>query len=517
MTILSITRATVTAFALATMVTAAAQQDGAAAVNTAREAEETWMERDDSVAAVRVAAEVNQSVATGHNTPFWLVNNRFGIGGVRKGNGYVRAGVFRNAEQTTSDHRFSWGFGVDLVGAWNMTAPFRVQQAYGRVRWRCLDLTVGQKQRYEGFENARLSTGNLLYSTNAMPIPQARLSLPDYVDVPWTNRWMGVKADIAFGAFTDQRWQKSWAAPGSKRSRKVLFHTKSANLRFGREDRFPLTGELRFAMGCQFGGQSIKDGKVTQMGHGLKDWWRALIPMGGDSDVPLGEQTNVYGNHNGAWNLALTWRDRRRGWSVKAYYDHYFEDHSMMMFNNYTWYDGLWGIEGQLPRNPFVSHVVYEYLYTKNQSGPVFWNSKPSHPEQVSGRDDYYNHGIYDGWMNWGMGIGNPLELSPIYNGDHLLYFHHTRLIAHHLGIDGEPADWLAWRLLLTYTRSWGTYDDPTPRVETNFNTLLEVTAAPAHGPLRGWSLTLGLATDGGTMLGPSAGAALTLRRTLTL
>lgn len=36
--------------------------------------------------------------------------------------------------------------------------------------------------------------------------------------------------------------------------------------------------------------------------------------------------------------------------------------------------------------------------------------------EQISAKDNYYNHYLYQGWQHWGMGIGNPLLPGPIYN-----------------------------------------------------------------------------------------------------
>ena len=47
--------------------------------------------------AFRYSAEVNASVSSGANTPFWLVNNRFGLSSIEKNNGYVRAGLSRDA------------------------------------------------------------------------------------------------------------------------------------------------------------------------------------------------------------------------------------------------------------------------------------------------------------------------------------------------------------------------------------------------------------------------------------
>lgn len=183
-----------------------------------------------------------------------------------------------------------------------------------------------------------------------------------------------------------------------------------------------------------------------------------------------------------------------------------------MMFFDYTWRDMLLGVEAHLPANRWVDAVVYEYLYTKDQAGPVYWDHTPEIPEQVSGRDQYYNHSIYTGWQHWGMGIGNPLLISPVYNRDGIISFRHNRLKGHHLGFEGSPLAWLRYRVLLSYTRSWGTYDEPTRRIERNFNTLLETTFSPSG--LKGWSATLSIGSDGGALLGPSFGAMLAIRKT---
>ncbi len=159
-----------------------------------------------------------------------------------------------------------------------------------------------------------------------------------------------------------------------------------------------------------------------------------------------------------------------------------------------------------------MSTVVYEYLYTKDQSSPVYWDHTDKIPEQISGRDDYYNHYIYSGWQHWGMGIGNPLIISPIYNADGTIMFKNNRVISHHLGFMGNPINELEYRVLLSYTRSWGTYSYPLDDVMKNVNGLLEVTYSPKQLP--GASGTLSFGMDGGGLLGRSNGVMLTLRKT---
>lgn len=458
--------------------------------------------------AFRYSAEVNASVSSGANTPFWLVNNRFGLSSIEKNNGYVRVGLFKDARK--EGKRFSWGAGVDLAAPWNFTSSFVVQQLYADLRYRNAELSVGSKEWTGGFNNIRLSSGDLLFSNNSRPIPQARLSLPDYIVIPFTNRWVSLKGYIAYGAFTDDSWQRHAAKNGAKHTKHVLFHSKGGSILFGDTQRFPLTFEAGLQMGAQFGGQSISDGRVIDMPNGIKDWIKVFWPSAGGGDTPSSEQLNVYGNHTGEWDFRLKWAPKGSDWSAALYYEHFFEDHSMMFFD-YTWRDMLLGLEVSLPSNPIVSALVYEYLYTKDQAGPVYWDHTPEIPEQVSGRDQYYNHGIYSGWQHWGMGIGNPLLRAPLYNSNHELYFYHNRVKAHHFGFGGAPLPGLDYRVLFTYNRSWGTYGIPTSQVLHGYNLLLEATWRPAR--LKGWSGTLSLGADWGKLTGRSRGMMLSISK----
>lgn len=459
--------------------------------------------------SLRYEAEVRATFSSGENTPFWLVSNLQGLGSPEKNNGFVRGALFKDID---GKRRFSWGGGVDLVGSWRSTAPFRVHQLYGELRYRSLGAILGSKEIWGDFNNPRLSSGGLLYSGNATPVPQLRIGIFDYAPFWGTRGWLNVKGYMAYGMFTDTAWQRSWAAEGSKRTENVLYHSKGLWLRGGDPDRFPLTGEIGIEMASQFGGTSIENGKVVHNKHGFSEWLKAFFPTYKTGETLLGEETTVDGNMVGQYTIGLQWSPRTADWSVRAYYEHYFEDQSMMTFEYGMWKDGLWGVEGVLPANSFVSRIVYEFLYSKDQAGAVNNNSSEKVPEQVSGRDNYYNHSLYTGWQHWGMGIGNPLMISPVYNASHQIRFMTTRIIGHHLGIAGNPTQELDYRLLLSWTKNWGTYSHPLPEVMDNFNALVEVNWKPAK--LKGWYGGIGVALDGGDLLGKSLGVALKIGKT---
>lgn len=444
----------------------------------------------------------------GAHTPFWLVSNRGGLGSVRTDAGFVRGATHGMGR---IDERWTWSFGADLVGSWRAEAPFFIRELYGGIRYRDFEFTAGSKLETDRLVDMRLSSGDLLFSGNAMPIPQLRLAMPDYLMISGTGGWLGFKAYFSFGKFTDNNWMKDFVRPGARYTRNVLYHTKGLRIRVGNLDKLPLTFEGGFEMASQFGGEIMKgDSVVQRLPHSFKDVIKVIFAQGGGGSELPGEQSNALGNHLGEWSARINWHTPGES-MVSLYYLHFFEDHSMMTFD-YTWHDGLWGLEFKLPANPFVSKVVYEYLYTKDQSGPVYWDHTPEVSEQVSGRDGYYNHYLYNGWQNWGMGIGNPLIISPVWNKDHSLAFQCNRVISHHIGLQGEPSPHVSWRILATYTRGWGTYSAPYMDVKRNVNFLGEVTGSLPS--LKGWSTTVGIGVDRGSMLGRSYGGMLTIRKT---
>ena len=112
------------------------------------------------------------------------------------------------------------------------------------MRYRALELTVGSKERRSQFVDPELSSGDLLMSENARPIPQARLAIEDYRYIPGTRDRLAVRGYFSFGMFTDGDWQYSFTrGHDTQRAKNVLYHSKGIFLRWGNTERFPLTVE----------------------------------------------------------------------------------------------------------------------------------------------------------------------------------------------------------------------------------------------------------------------------------
>lgn len=214
----------------------------------------------------------------------------------------------------------------------------------------------------------------------------------------------------------------------------------------------------------------------------------------------------------GSWNFALNYYLGQ--WKFRAYLEHYFEDTSQMFWEYGRWKDGEIGLEITFPKNRWITSAVWEGLCTKDQAGPLlfdsFWGQFPEY--QISADDNYYNHYIYGAWQHQGMGMGNPLLPGPVYNADHSISFRSNRVRAHHLGISGQPSSEWGYRMLISFARHWGTYGNPLDQQRKQFNSLYEATYTPKWA--KGWSASAALGLDRGNYLGNSTGGMLTIRKT---
>ena len=118
-----------------------------------------------------------------------------------------------NKRDVETDSLRNWriGYGADLVAGYGNQSKFSVQQAFADLQWKMLRLSLGQKERPSELKNAEISTGGMTLGMNARPIPQIRLELPEFWTVPGTKGWFAIKAHIAYGWYTDNKWQRSFA------------------------------------------------------------------------------------------------------------------------------------------------------------------------------------------------------------------------------------------------------------------------------------------------------------------
>lgn len=467
----------------------------------------------DAIDDARFSVEVGTTINNGA-TPLWLAANKYGTVGIQNNNAWLRAAIFRPAE---ADSNYNWriGYGFDLIGGTQLTRKWSgwIQQAFIDIELKKVRLSIGAKERRMELKDQELSSGSQTFGINARPIPQVRIEIPNYILFSRNLPWLSIKGHFGYGMMMDGPWQKYYLKNGQHYTLQALLHTKALYLKLGNEQHFPLSFETGLEMATIFGGKVKNamniEGYNFTMSHNLKSFLKAIYS--GGSDPTDDKYANAEGNTLGSFLFSL--RYQAPSWYIRGYMDHFFEDHSQL-FVQYGWKDYLLGIEVGLPKNRIISKVVYEYIKTDYQSGPVYHDHTASIPDQISGMDNYYNHVIYQGWQNFGQAIGNPLFISPLYNNSRELYFTGNRFRAHHLGITSNPINKLHLRVLYTHEKNWGTYNLPYLHGSKNLNSfLLEGSYKFDKEPLKEFCITAALGLDCGTQIGKNRGFQLKLSK----
>lgn len=491
--------------------------------------------------------ELQSSFSQG-NTPLWLNANKYGLSSLSGNNGYLRS-AFGYSRTFNTEQQFRFEVGSDLVlpygykyegipGQEHYTSHFIVQQAYTGIYHKQLGLTIGAKQQPMELRNQTLSSGAQALGINARPIPQIRLGVEDFWNIPGTGKRLAIKGHAAFGIMTDGEWESLFAHNSeNKHSRLTRYHQKAGYLRYS-PHKIPLTVTGGIEMAAQFGGYvyNWKGTSAVQnsvykytLKNDLSSYWHAFSSSG-RGDTGETQFKNTEGNQLGSWVLRLDWKGKN--WSIGAYADHFFEDHSSMFLLDYDGYgtgenwnkkketkfvfypprDMQYGIEAHLPYH-WLDNFVIEFVNSAYQSGPVYHDHNPSNPDHLGGRDDYYNHGTLPGWQHWGQVMGNPLFLSPIYNDNGYIGTACNRFRAWHLGAHGafsNPAGLFSYRTMFSYQKGWGTYENPYYHPRENTSIMIEGSWMPLYFP--GTTLVLSCGGDFGKLRGNNTGVQLTLR-----
>ena len=458
--------------------------------------------------ATHYQMETIGSASTGRYTPFWIVSNTYGTIPLDAGNALLRTSLFHHQSLRKGFH---WSAGLDMLAVTPRYRHLYVQQLYAALQYKSLTLTVGSRENYASLWDKELSSGDLVHSPNARPIPEINLSVPKFTTVPFTYKILQFRGDVALGRSFDSQYLKSFANENAIYIKDVLWHHKSLQLRFlDPEKRFPLTVVAGMRHHAQWGGTST-DPAFGKQPRSFKDLVRILFGKSGGDNASEMDQINVLGNHYGSYELQFGYLSN--AFDVHIYAQHFFEDVSGMELYNFP--DGLWGLQVDIPNVTGVNKIVLEYLDTRNQSGPVhwLWYDRDVYPGHGGGRDEYYNNEEYTtGLSYFNRSIGSPLLPSPEYNDNHDLGFKSNRISAFHVGFQGYLSKQVSYRLLSTYSNGWGTHPKPFLKKKTNASCAIKISYC--HPRLADWFFSGEAATDNGSMFGNTTGLSISIKKT---
>lgn len=428
-------------------------------------------------------------------------------------------------------HRFSWGAGAEFIGGFstenmydrwlpeeqvftrvgNRPSAVWIQQLYGEVKFRGVFLRVGQKDHHSALLDEHLSSGDLVRSANARGIPGVEIGFIDFQDIPFTNGWVQIDGVIEYGKFTDNGFARkqynyyNWmlATDVYYTYKRCYFRTKPS---------MPFSVTLGMQTGGQFGGETAyyQRGnlyKLDKRGFKFGDIFKMFLPTEGNGN-------DFYeGNSLGSWDFKARYRFFD-GDELSFAFQWPWEDGSGIGRRN--GFDGLWGLYYTSPLRGYLTGVAIEWLDFRNQSGPIHW-APGDFPgttitSEATGGDNYYNNDTYTAYTNYGMSIGTPFLVSPIYNLNGVPAFMYSRARGLHLAVSGcVDGIGLDYSVKYSWQQGWGAGRIPHSYSKIDNSMLFDV-AWDARNLIPGFSVKAQIAFDAGSLRGNNFGAMVGVR-----
>lgn len=430
-------------------------------------------------------------VSKGDHSPFWFSGNKFGYISDKPISTWIRPQL---KTEINWNKRYDYSYGLDIWGRYDKQGKIFLQQ--GWIKTKILFLTVygGRAEELIGNQDSTLTSGGLIWSGNAPPMPKISINVEQWTPIPFTKDFMDFKGGISHGWFGDQAYVTD-----------AYLHYKYLYVRFGGE--LPVHIQYGFHHIAQWGGISQSKGKAPNDFGAYFDVFFARRTQ--TEYLPDGQPiANTLGNHIGSRNFGLNIELKKI--QINTYWQTLFEDGSGKAWRNFK--DGLWGFTVKEKEKSIISGILYEFLHTTDQSGRFNWD--PVTQKEYGGNDNYFNHGFYRfGWTYNNLTLGTPLITSPVYiSGSSSDYVRNNRIIAHHIGLEGYK-NRISYRLFYTYSLNFGTNNSPFDPVKHQ-HSLIFSTSYSEILPCK-IDLGINLGIDLGKMYGNNYGIEIMLKKNL--
>jgi len=394
--------------------------------------------------SLKVNIGTTASLASEDYLPLWLFSNRFGTVSDQKQDLSTHLRI-------NNSHSIDSVFGVDYsIDVYNNTHFNKniIQEAYIRGRYKDIQITAGRLKHIIGEVDHEISSGSLGVSGNALPIPKVSFSIPNYIDLPFTNSFAQFKGQISHGWMGRNRYMKD-----------AIYHEKNLYVKLGKKKFRVYGGIQHYAM---WGGNRKQDG--FNLDKSFKGFLNVLFALeANDGSVPDSILPNRAGDHRGIIEFGAEWEN----------------DRMKIQLNNQTPFEMG---QGMTPKNidrllslSYLSKVtdtrlkkiVIEFLYTKQMNS--FYPMKY--------RESYYNNGVYKtGWEYENNIIGTPIFInrnraSKYFSDIHTYDWNgkrhsigmdniiNNRVIGLHIGSTIAISKQALSKTMITYTENFGNYD----------------------------------------------------------
>jgi len=439
----------------------------------------------------QIKLESNTFASTSENMPFWFTHDR--LGKFKQNVDFQQyLGRYYSLEKKISPN-------ITLLAGSQLAATLdrestkpRIIEAYTGLEGKLFKLAIGSMAVPEQFDGLSSTNGDFNRSRNARPYPKISLSSTNYIPSPVYGERLSFAFSYEEGYLYDNR------------------NIEHARLHYGRillrykfkQSTYITAGYKRYI----FWGGTLPNGE--KLPSDLGDYFRYIFGEKGDGQFLETDQLNVAGNTLGIYQLNI--EKAGVNWNTELRIQHPFEDHSGMEFENYR--DNFYMFYlSRKQKGKLLDALVVEYLCSKNQSGNRHQLTGPKE-NRMRGMDNYFNHGVYkSGFSFMGYSMGTPL-FGPINEPDSSQPgFINTRVSAWHMGAKGflfHPQ--LSWQTLVSYTRNFGTWQNPFDKRLDQWYTYLELSW---HIPQHNMEASGKIGADFGQFTDDQFGLGLSLRK----
>ena len=388
---------------------------------------------------------VSSLVSGDKGQPFWLQTNRLGKVNTESATIGIFDASYLGSGYLGDAGNLNWVAGAELVGSLDDDRSLGFYQYWGQLSFRNFYLHAGAKAESEFNHGLSVSNGNLLLSNNARPSPRVEIGLRSFS--PFSGdfgKHFSFDGLYAEHILLDDR---------------IIEHPNLHHKQLGINYQFSNAWTARIVIDdWAYWGGSFSDGRDIP---GFEYYFRYIFALKGGEKSQSTEQDNVSGNHLGQYQFSLNHQGESA--NLDFYWHHLWEDGSGLRFQNVK--DGLWGFSYEGKQKKLIDGLVIEYMNTMDQSGRFHkFQPDPNRPDHLvgSGRDNYFSHHIYQsGYTSYSRVVGLPL-IRPILNEEGVSKgISNNRLWAFHSGVHGWINDAFSWKLMLAYSKNYGTYGKP--------------------------------------------------------
>lgn len=418
--------------------------------------------QQDSTGNSHFFLEVNAGYINDQGVPLWMRANQYGSIPLEGASSSVIGRVFKNYASPKQGQRprsFDWGYALEGRANLGKKVHGDLIEAHVKLKYHAAEFRLGRSKEVMGLNgDSLLSSGNFAVSGNALGVPKAEISIPDYYRLPWFGGIFAFKGNFALGYMGKSEMNPSaFLVPTKDYELETYLLQKSFYLNFGKPSwKLNLIGGFNHQ--AQFGGEKKRYGEDFDLNLFQTLNYVSFGKAFGGKGSPV--PRSKIGNHQGSIDLGFSYDFGNI--KLLVYRQNFYDVGALSKLANIK--DGLNGIT--LSNKAFHTKagkafdwqsLLIEFFYSKNQAGYPW--SKPTQ----SGDEDYYNNSEYlEGWSYKGLGMGSPLiataqSVRPGQAHYPKDFFISNRVVAGHLGSKFSLYQWYIISKL-TFARHYGTF-----------------------------------------------------------